>query len=511
MTSSSLIANSRWNVIAFACGLVPNLVTVPFVLKLIGLAAFGRAGLVLAVCAPLVLIGTVLGQALVREASSRLGMGDAAGAQRVIDAALRLCIGAAAFGWVMLVAFGPSIFNLLTNSAQPDPALHVAFLIAATGWLVQQVTLVLQAISAARQDFRRVAQVAAFSAVANIVATLTVTSIVPLAEGYLGGIATGLAASAAAWLWALRVDVSASDILFGDRRAESRDLLRFSKWQSVAHLAGAVSNQIDRYALGALGSVTVVGQYNVANRLQEAAYLGAARGGEVLFPRFGSLSQAKVHVRGEVFQTASWVVGTFSAMALAPMLPLSGPILTLWVGTEAAQESAILLRTLVLGGLIGCGSNVFWYYAMGIGRNRPLALITVLYALVTVFFTVLLIRAFGPLAAGTGLLVASAIRVGLALGFTRRDLFPHLSWAALLVSTVVPLATGASFALAIQVIGVGPVASWAQLIAIYIAMACAIMLSTLALSSLTATGRAIISEVIRTARGHSQDEHDRAA
>jgi O-antigen/teichoic acid export membrane protein len=496
-TPTSLVANSRWNLLAFTFALASNFIILPFVVKWIGLPEFGRAGLVLAVVAPLILIGTVLSQALVREMSSRLGAGDTEGSLRALDAALGMCVLASGAGWVLLVVVGPQFTNFLLGGLTPAGSLQLAFVIAATGWFMQQVALVLQATSAARQDFRTVAQVAAFSATANVVATLVVTYILPTVEGYLAGVGIGLGLSLGAWFWVLRKDVNVLRFAGGRRGPESRALLAFGKWQTVAHLAGAVSHQIDRYALGAVASVAVVGQYNVANRLQEAGYIGAIKGGEVLFPRFGSLSHRSIEERGELFQTASWVVGTFGAMLLAPLVPLSGAVLTLWVGAEAAEGGAFFLRTLIIAGVIACGSNVFSYHAMGIGRNAPVAAITLLYSAITVAFTVVLIKAFGPAAAGTGLVVASVVRVTAALVLTHRDFFPQLAWAELMTSTVLPVAAGVLLAVGALRLGVGEVHGLAQVAVLYVALATTVLAASVAGSALTDGGRKILWRAFR--------------
>lgn len=489
----SLVQNSRWNLIAFACGLAANFITIPFVVRWTSLESFGQAGLVLAVCAPLMLIGTVLGQALVREMSSRLGACEPEAAQRTIDAALRLCLLASVPGWAALVLAGPWIMSLLTGEHAAAASLLPAFLVAATGWFAQQMSLVLQGICAARQDFRVIARVAVFSAAASIALTLAITWAVPTTAGYLCGVAAGFIALLAAWVVVLRRDLSPSGILRGERAAETSALLHFGKWQGLAQLAGAFGNQIDRYALGALAPVAVVGQYNVANRLQEAAYIGVVKAGEVLFPRFGSLSSSSTEKRCEFFQVSSWVMGTFSAALLAPLVPLAGAVLLLWVGAQAADGGAQLLGTLVLGGIVGSASNVFVYYAMGIGRNAPVALISVVYSVLTVVFTIVLIKSLGPLAAGAGLLVASVVRVAFALLITRRSFFPQLGWGELIVSTVVPVAAGVGVALAARGAGVGQAVGWVQLLALYAALGVAVVGLSIAATAISANGRKILS------------------
>ena len=492
----SLLSNSRWNLLGFAFGLAANFVTLPFVVKWIGLTALGQAGVLLAITAPLTLVGSVIGQALVREMSSRSGAGDLDGARRIHDAALRLCLLAGAAGWAALVLIGPSVGQLILGSGTTAVGLTTSFMIAAAGWLAQQLCLVLQGGCAAGQDFRTVARVAAFSGVATVAATLTMTAAFPSVDGFLGGVAASFSLTLAAWLWVQRREVRWQAITRADLRAESLALLRFSKWQGMAQLAGAFGNQIDRYALGALAPVAVVGQYNVANRLQEAAYIGVVKAGEVLFPHFGSLANRSIEERGRVFQASSWVVGTFSAVLLVPMVPLAGSLLTLWIGPQVGTDAAALLRTLVLGGIVGCGSNVFVYYAMGMGRNAPVAWISLMYSVATVVFTVLLIRGFGPLAAGAGLLVASLGRVAASLLVTRRQFFPQLRWGELMVSSVLPLAIGVTVALGVYRSGYAQAQSWASLIAQYACVAVLVLVATVLASLLTRSGR----EFIATAR-----------
>lgn len=497
---TSLLENSRWNLLAFACGLAANFITIPFVVRWTSLEIFGQAGLVLAVCAPLMLIGTVLGQALVREMSSSLGAGEEEVAGRTLDAALRLCLLASALGWVLLVLVGPWVTSFLTRREAHSQTLVLAFLIAATGWFTQQFSLVLQGTCAARQDFRSIARVAAFSAVAGIAATLGITWVLPTLEGYLCGVAAGFFLSLGCWLFTLRHGLRWREVFRGGRKPERTALLHFGKWQGLAQLAGAFGNQIDRYVLGALAPVTIVGQYNVANRLQEAAYIGVVKAGEVLFPRFGSLSANSTQERCRFFQTASWVMGTFSAVLLAPLVPLAGTVLTLWVGPEVANGGAQLLSTLVLGGIVGAGSNVFVYYAMGLGQNAPVAFISVLYSVITVVFTVLLIKTIGPLAAGAGLLVASVARVAAALVITHRNFFPQLPWGELVVSSVLPLAVGVSIALAAQGFGVGHIQGWVHLIAFYAVLGAAVVAATIAVTALTGSGRKILMQTYLSLR-----------
>ena len=495
-----LVSNSRWNLFAFAFSLAAQFVTLPFVIRWIGLPAFGQAGLVLAIWAPLMLVGVVLGQATTRQVSTQLADADPDAATRVLATALWMCLAACALGGAALMIAGPALLSAIAAGSQARATLQLAFVVAGAGWAAQQLALVLQGATMARQDYRKVAQVAAFSSAAAVGLTLALTSATPTVEGYLSGVAASFAATLLAWLWIGYRGGRGALAWPRWHRPEALRLLHFGKWQSLAQLAGAFGNQIDRYALGALAPAAVIGQYNAANRLQEAAYMGVMKGGEILFPHFGATSGAPLAERQSFFVTSSWVVATLSVVFLAPLVPLSHSLLLLWAGAETADGGALLLRTLVLGGIVGCGSNVFSYYAMGIGENAPLAWLSVLYSLLTIVATIALMRTFGPYAAGAGLLVASFGRVAAALWLTRQRFFPALPWGDLIVSSVLPLAVGSGLALTLHAAGAGEVTSWVSLIGSYVSVAAAVLLATMALTLPWRTGREIVSRVATAMR-----------
>lgn len=200
------------------------------------------------------------------------------------------------------------------------------------GWLAQQIVVVLQAIMVSQQDFRRAAALNAISAVATLVATLVVTASAPNAAGYLWSLAAGFWITAACWVIALRRDLARAP--GPGLGAEIRALLHFTRWQVVTQLAGTLSNQIDRYMLGATTTNSVVSSYNVAKRLQESASIGVLKVGEVLFPRFGALSNAPIGEHAPLYLRATWALTMFSAAVLAPIAGLAHEALAILTGVR---------------------------------------------------------------------------------------------------------------------------------------------------------------------------------
>lgn len=498
-----LLSNSSWNLVAFGAGLAAQFVTVPFVVRWIGLDAFGASAVVLAICAPMSLVGTVLGQALIRELASR-DKHDQRSASVVAftSAAMRWCLAVCAAGWGLLAILGPIVAQPLISDAATASSIGPALLIGATGAVAQQIGLVLQSVSAVRQDYRTIARITLVTALTSCALTLGITWAWPQALGYLTGVSAGFVLVALVWYGRWRSAVSWRTVFSIRLLKESAALLHFGRWQVIAQLAGVLGNQIDRYALGVMTPVSVVGQYTVANRLQEAAYIGVIKAGEVLFPRFGAMASSSIADQLAFFQLASWGLGTVSAALLVPLAVLASSALTLWVGSEVAAGADQMLFVLVLGGVVGSASNVFTYYAMGVGRNKPVAGISVLYSTLTVISTILLVAAFGSAAAGAGLLLASVARVIASMVLTKRLFFVDLNWLSLLVSTALPVLVGCGVALACRNLFQLHVDGWFQLIFMYGSLSAVIALACLLATGTTSTGRDLIIRFARVFPKH---------
>ncbi|WP_413458824.1 lipopolysaccharide biosynthesis protein [Herbaspirillum huttiense] len=502
-SKGGLLSNSRWNLLAFGIALIAQFLSIPFVVRWIGLEEFGIAAVLIAVCAPMTLIGTVLGQALTREVASSATIDDLS-LSRMVAATLRLGLISCGGGAILLLCVAPFIAHrLIGSSVQVTTFDYVApLLIVTAGCIAQQVSLILQGISAAKQDYRSIAFITLFSAVAGTGVTLILTRLLPSSTGYLLGLSSSFGITMVIWFFRWRSSIDWHQVLTSGHAATSAPLMRFGKWQGLAQLAGMLGNQIDRYALGVLAPVTIVGQYSIANRLQEAAYIGVVKVGEVLFPRFGAMSDHSLPERQQFFQLCSWSLGVISTSMLVPLALLAHDVLSLWVGKEVAAGGDRILVVLVLGGVVGAASNVFTYYAMGMARNVAVAAISVLFSVLTVSLTVIFIATIGAAAAGVGLLLASIARVAASMILTRRIFFPSLLWKDLFVSTALPVGIGIAVTILCRNFVDFNVNSWFSLIPIYAALATLIMAICVALSCLTSCGREFIQLIASSIKRH---------
>lgn len=495
-----LVSNSKWNLLAFSVNIAVNFLTIPYVIYQIGLTAFGGAGLIISMLAPFMLIGIVLGQATVRELSPRYAQDDYKGANRVFSAAIVICAIAAVVFGVFFAIVGGLVLHELTDQKLLLLDWRAALLIAATGWIAQQLTLVVQGTVAATQNYYSLARISVVASIINASTIILVVELYPTTIGYLSGMAIGFCFALLVWALLARQNYPWLFPLSRKAGAELRLLLRFGKWQSVAHFAGAFGNQMDRYVLGALAPLSVVGLYNIAMRLQEVAYASVLKSGEVLFPHFSATVGEPVARRADFFISASWVLNTIAVCALVPLIPLSESIISLWVNPEAAEGAASILRVLATAGIIGCAVNVYLFHSMGTGENVRLAALYVINAILTTGFTVLLIGLYGPPAAGFGILLAATIQLGTVIYLSRKSFADVFTFTKLVHCTLSPLWSGLVLAWFWFRSAFFIPSGWISLAFVFMVISFSVLLGSVTVTAATRDGRTMLIRVYRIAK-----------
>ena len=479
---------------AFGVSLVVNFATIPIVISVIGLTAFGVGGLVQAIYAPFMLIGTVLGQAMVKELAPSLAVttGDTKHPTSIFSAGLFLCLTGGVVVAVFMTLAAEAAVRTFSAEAATSVNWRLAFFIAGLGWIAQQLILVLQAAVVATQRYAALATLTVISAIASATAVVAGSMWMPGPLGFLIGTSVGFAISLALWLLLARKELS---FMFPLSRFGKQDLLtiaKFGKWQGGAQFAGAFANQIDRYVLGIIAPLSVVGQYNVAMRLQEVVHMGLLKATEVLFPHFTVTANEPIKVRASFFIQVSWILNVLGACALAPLIPFAADLLTLWVNPETAQGGAQMLRTLAAAGILGCGVNVYYYFAIGTGQGARIASLTMAHALLTVLLTMIAITAFGPLAAGAGYLVANLFRLAASLWFTGQYFSGVLRLRDLLLCTLPPLISGLVVAYLFWSTQWFSPQTWGSLLTDYLLISCAVGLLALLSTIVSRPGRMLV-------------------
>jgi O-antigen/teichoic acid export membrane protein len=450
-TPTDLLGNSAWNAIAFVVAVALNLLVLPFVVFRLGVAAFGVAGLVTACVAPALAFSNALALSTTRELALRLEPSERHDVRRLFATAAMLALLA---GGLLVIVFdlaGAPLARLVFNLSGPAADdLELAFAFASAGWLCQCLSAVILALFTACQDYRRIASI---SIISTMVATGSILLFIPRwpqASTFLGCQALGFATSLLlAFAWSRRVvgDWLACPAI---NREALGQLVQLGGWQLVAQGGALVAAQADRYLLGALLQPQFVGFYTIAQRLEEAMYIGVLKVGEILFPFFSTLQKEADDRKADLLFRSSWILNVLAASALGGLIPVAGPLLQLWTSAEVAAEAQRVLVILSIAGILGSSSNVFAFYLLAQGRSSSNALISLLTGVFTLATSAIALPYFGWRAAGWSACFGMIAQITITGILLRRRFNLTGMWLRMIHFVLMPIGVGIATALVLR-------------------------------------------------------------
>jgi O-antigen/teichoic acid export membrane protein len=436
---------------AFIVAVVLNLAILPFVIARLGLAAFGVAGLVTACIAPALVFSNALGLSTARELAQRLEPSDREDARRLFATAIALAVGAGGLITIFFLVAGPPLARLGFHLAGPAADdLGLAFVLAGIGWLCQCVSAIFVSLFTARQDYRRIASIGVVTTVVSTLSMLLLIPGAPYASTFLGCQALGFAASLLTVLALSRGAMGEWLAAPALHREALGKLARLGGWQVAAQSGALLAGQADRYLLGALLQPQFVGFYGVAQRLQEATYIGILKVGEILFPFFSTLQKESKDRKVDLLFRSSWVLNVLAASALGALIPVAGPLLHVWTGAEVAAEAARVLVVLSIAGILGSTANVFGFYLLAEGQSRFNALIALITGVVTLTTSAIVLPSFGWQAAGWSACAGMTAQMTTIILLLRRSFDLTGIWSRVVHCVLMPLGVGIATALALR-------------------------------------------------------------
>jgi O-antigen/teichoic acid export membrane protein len=227
-------------------------------------------------------------------------------------------------------------------------------------------------------------------------------------------------------------------------------LVKLGGWQLAAQGGALIAAQADRYLLGALLQPQFVGFYTIAQRLEEAVYIGVLKVGEILFPFFSALQKETDDRKADLLFRSSWILNVLAASALGGLIPVAGPLLHLWTGAEVAAEAQRVLVVLSIAGILGSSSNVFAFYLLAQGRSSSNALIALLTGAFTLATSAIALPYLGWQAAGWSACIGMIAQMVTVVILLRRHFDLAGMWSRLIHSVLMPIGVGIATALALR-------------------------------------------------------------
>ncbi len=404
--SRSILKNTFSGYLRFLVPSVIGMLLAPYIITHIGVSAYGLWALVLSVTGYFALMDMGFGQAIVRY----VAMNKAAGSREEVDrlvSTFLLVYGLVAcvilIATLLLSINFPRFFRV---SPQEASISQWAFLISGLGIALRFPLNIFGGLLYGYQRYDLAFGTEVFFYTVNAVLTVVLLNLgYGLLALMLVASGTSLAAAVVIAFHAFRVVGRMKISLRQFQWHKVTEILSFSIFFSMVSLAVMISHRSDAIVIGVFLPTSAVAVYAISLKLAELVSNLAGQLNNILFPvaaelhALGDLSKVR-----EVLLEGSRLSLTLAAGLGMGLVAIGRPFVGLWVGPEfLAGYTVLIVLTAVV--VVAVAQDLPSKVLMITGRQRVLAGISLLGALVNALLSIILVQSLGILGVALGTLI----------------------------------------------------------------------------------------------------------
>jgi O-antigen/teichoic acid export membrane protein len=374
--------------------------TVPFVIRHLGISRFGVLSLAWAMLSYLTLFDFGLGRATTRFVAQALALEERQTIGSIVwpSVAVQSIFGLA--GGAILVLAAPSLAaHVFRVPASLVSETTVAFQILGITVPFLIVSASFRGVLEAHQEFVIVNIVRAVSG--SLIFLAPVAAVVAQFDlrGVLVLLLASMAATALVYMaLCVRIAPALRTKPIIDR-LRIRKLVAFGGWVTVSSLVVPILVYADRFLLGAVVSVNALTYYTVPYEVAFRLQVFPASLGTALFPTFSMMSATKAtELSGLYARSIKYLLVVMAPVTLVLVLS-ARPLLTIWLGQDFATNSTVVLQLLSFGMLLNAVAQVPANLLDAAGRPDLRAKVFLAYMPAYVLAAWVLISRFGLLGA----------------------------------------------------------------------------------------------------------------
>lgn len=147
-----------------------------------------------------------------------------------------------------------------------------------------------------------------------------------------------------------------------------KKLINFGGWLTVSSIVGPLMAKMDRFIVGAMISMSAVAYYAIPYDMVTRLWVFSGSLMGVLFPVFSVYSVSQADKLVKLFERAIIYIMVVMTPLIITIIILSKPLLSLWLGSEFAAQSTLVLQILSIGVLITSFSHIPFSAIQAMGR-----------------------------------------------------------------------------------------------------------------------------------------------
>jgi O-antigen/teichoic acid export membrane protein len=364
-----LARNVFWNLLGTGAPLLVAIVAIPMLIEGLGTARFGVLTLAWMVVGYFSLFDLGLGRALTKLVAEKLGKGQDDQIPALIWTAMSLMTVLGVLGAVVVAALSPWLVgSVLKIPAELQPETLMAFYLLAASVPIVIGTTGLRGILEAHQRF---GLVNAVRIPLGVFTFLGPVAVLPFSNSLVPVVAALVIARLVSWCAYAALSFHVEPALrhsVSMHRAMVRPLVNFGGWMTVTNLIGPLMVYLDRFLIGAMVSMTAVAHYATPYevitklRIVPTALMG------VLFPAFSAAFVQDRARAAHLFDRAVKCIFLSLFPVVVIIVTFAREGLTLWLGSEFAGNSSLVLQLLAVGVFINSHAHVPFGMVQGAGR-----------------------------------------------------------------------------------------------------------------------------------------------
>ena len=357
------------NLSVTAAPMVVALVAIPVLLSQLGSARFGILSLAWTVVGYFGLFDIGLGRSLTQMVSERLGTDRSHEVPGLVWTGLLLLLAFGLMGaWGMWMLAPVLVQDILRIPASLQAESVAAFQILSVSIPLLIVSAGLKGILEAEQRFGSIAVIQLPAAVLLLVAPIVV---LPFSHR-VDALVAAMVAVRLSGLVALAFTVFRVIPQLRTRprfiSAETRKLMAFGGWLTVSNVVSPLMVYIDRFAIGALISLSAVASYVIPYELVTRVVRLPIAITTVFFPAFAATYQSDPDRTGLLFVSACQTILLLTVAPLLLFFLFAGEGLTVWVGADLANRGTAVARWLIVGAFFNGIAQAPFALVQGLGR-----------------------------------------------------------------------------------------------------------------------------------------------
>lgn len=364
----SLARNTMFNFAGQVLPLLAGVALIPYIVRGLGPDRFGMLGIVWVVFGYFSVVDLGLGRATTKFMAQWLAEGELHRVAEMVwnSLALQVLLGVA--GAILIVAFTPLLVErVLKTPASLVGEARLTFYILAGALPTVLAMNGLRAVLEGAQRF----DIANLLRIPSSMLAFAIPALAVAAGLHLPGIVLWMAISRVGFTLAhgcfcLRVLPCLNAVPL--RLGTILPLLSFGGWVTAANLINPILLSMDRFLIGSLISVAMVGYYTAPFEAVTKLWMIPASLMTTVYPACSALGHQRLYDLQRIYsRSIKYIFCTLAPVSLTLVI-FARPLIGLWLGPGFVEKSAVPLQLLATGVFINSFAHVPYCFLQALGR-----------------------------------------------------------------------------------------------------------------------------------------------